>query len=251
MEKSTLTSLRNAFSKKSMSVIFVSTFIIVGFCTYAQNFRKEPYLLYPDSNTEMYVIWQLDASASCSTEWNTIKNAADIYIQDGVFTTFRGFEWSHNTHGHVTILNTDDYCTRTSIPTFTQHMPWINAHDCAAFLNHTGLQNVTGEEFGHFTDTPSDKVVGMELWNKTDNFPMYYYADGYCSGDGNLSWIDEGNTRGWKIDAGDSEDNHNGTFGIWTNSRMKILSNSLTRTDIYEKITQTLERFFTHSNFID
>jgi hypothetical protein len=106
-----------------------------------------------------------------ASEWTTIKNFAESYNQDGVSTTFWGFEWSHNTHGHVTIIDTDDYWTRTSVPTFTQHLPWLEARDCAAFFNHPGRQDDTGQEFGHFTDAHCDKVVGIKLWNKADDFP--------------------------------------------------------------------------------
>jgi len=182
------------------------------------------------------------AGAINETEWATTKTVADNYNLDGFFTTFWGFEWSHNTLGHVTIINTDDYCTEESVPTFPGLLSWLNSRECAAFLNHPGRQNSTGTEFDHFANTPSDKIVGMELWNKGDNYNMYYYNDGYIANDGNLGFFDEAIVNDWKIGAGGSEDNHTGDWGTRTNYRMAVLAASLTRTDLFEAIKN--KRFF-------
>ena len=178
-----------------------------------------------------------------STEWETIKNTAESYNEDGVFTSFWGFEWSHSTQGHVTVINTEDYCTTGTEPNFSDLLSWINSHDCAAFFNHPGRQNSNGQEFGQFLDTPSEKFVGMELWNKADVFDVYYYNDGYYSSDGNLSYFDEALTRDWKIGAGGSEDNHTSDWGTRTDNRLAVLSNALTRSAIYDALQN--KRFFT------
>ncbi|WP_167619886.1 CehA/McbA family metallohydrolase [Maribellus sediminis] len=183
------------------------------------------------------------ASAIGSTEWTTIKNAANTYNEDGVFVAFWGFEWSHSTQGHVTIINTDDYCTTNSEPNFSNLLSWVNSRECAAFFNHPGRQNSTDQEFGQFLNTPSEKFVGMELWNKTDIFNVYYYNDGYYSSDGNLGYFDEALIRDWKIGAGGSEDNHTADWGTRTDNRLAVLANSLTRADIYDAIKN--KRFFT------
>ena len=174
---------------------------------------------------------QIDAS-----EWTTTKTVADSYNQDGIFTTFWGFEWSHSTHGHVTVINTDDYCDIDSEPNFSDLLSWVNAHECAAFFNHPGRQNSSDEEFGQFLDTPSDKFVGMELWNKNDLYTTYYYNDGYYTPDGNLGYFDEALTRDWKIGAGGSEDNHEATWGTFNDCNLAVLANNLTRADIYDAI---------------
>ena len=45
-----------------------------------------------------------------SSEWTTIKNAANNANLDGIFTAFYGFEWSSFwSYGHVAVINTDDY----------------------------------------------------------------------------------------------------------------------------------------------
>lgn len=168
-----------------------------------------------------------------AADWTAMKSAANTYNQDGIFTAFWGFEWTESVLGHVAIINSTDYIT-TAAPqnTFAGLCSWLNNNECVAFFNHPGRQNSTGHEFEHFTTTPTDKIVGMELWNKTDRFNVYYYTDGYFSGDGNLSWYDEALTRGWKIGAAGSEDNHSGTWGTMTPSKLAILSAALTRTEL-------------------
>jgi PKD repeat protein len=170
-----------------------------------------------------------------ASEWTAIKAAADQYNQDGVFTALWGFEWtSSSTYGHVAVLNTTDYCT-TATPqnTFSALCAWLNSRECVAFFNHPGREDDTGNEFSHFSTTPSDKIVGMELWNKSDPFSMYYYNDGYYTNDGSKGYYDEAITRSWKIGASGSEDNHSANWGNYCNYRLAVLANANTRADIY------------------
>lgn len=170
-----------------------------------------------------------------STEWDAIKAAANTYNQDGSFAAFWGFEWSSSgSYGHVAVINTEDYCTTASpTNTFTALCDWLNTRECVAFFNHPGRENSSGNEFNHFSTTPSTKLVGMELWNKTDGFTDYYYNDGYYAGDGNKGYFDEAITRNWKIGASGSEDNHWASWGNYCNYRLAVLANAKTRSDIY------------------
>ncbi|GEM_PF-1230183 len=181
---------------------------------------------------------QIDAG-----EWTATKSVADSYNEEGLFVAFRGFEWSHNTLGHVTIVNSEEYCDRNDVTTFGGLLSWLSTRECVAFFNHPGRQNSTGQEFDHFSDLPSEKFVGMELWNKGDAFNVYYYNDGYYSNDGNLGFYDEALMRDWKIGAGGSEDNHSGDWGTRENYRMAVLASDLTRTSIYDAFKN--KRFFT------
>jgi hypothetical protein len=179
-----------------------------------------------------------------ATEWTAMKTAADKYNQDNVFTAFRGFEWTENVRGHVAVINSDNYITTASPnSTFPDLCNWLNANECVAFFNHPGRNNSTGVEFDHFATTPTSKIVGMELWNKTDRFNVYYYTDGYYPSDGNLSWFDEALARGWKIGAAGSEDNHAATWGTMTQSKLAVLATANTRTTIMDALKA--RRFFT------
>ena len=179
-----------------------------------------------------------------STEWTTVKNAANKYNADGVFTTFYGFEWSSTNYGHVSVINTSDYCSFLSLSTdnFTELLSWVNARNAIAFFNHPGWAWWSFQEFNHFTNTPSAKFVGMELWNDTDGFGTYYYNDGFYRYDGGKGYFDEALSRGWKIGAAGSDDNHVSTWGTRTPWRLGVLAENLTRTDILDALIA--RRFF-------
>jgi hypothetical protein len=170
-------------------------------------------------------------------EWIATKAAADAYNEPGVFTSFRGFEWSNPTFGHVTVMNSDDYCTTVSpINTFVELCDWLNNRECIAFFNHPGYTNDEGMEFSHFATSPNNKFIGMELWTMDLDFRTYYYNDGYYSNDGNKGYYDEALIRNWKIGALGSEDNHYGTWGNLNDHRMAILANANTREEIYSAL---------------
>lgn len=176
-------------------------------------------------------------------EWAAMKSAANKYNEEGVFTAFWGFEWTENVQGHVAVINSENYIT-TAAPynSFAGLCSWLNSNECVAFFNHPGRNNSTGLEFSHFSTTPTDKIVGMELWNKTDRFNVYYYTDGYYSGDGNLGWYDEALSRGWKIGASGSEDNHSVTWGTMTESKLAVLASANNRVEIMNALKA--RRFF-------
>jgi subtilisin family serine protease len=180
-----------------------------------------------------------------SNGWNSIKAAANAYNQDGVFATLWGFEWSSNGNwGHIAVINTPDYCTSvdSATDTFDELVSWLATRDGIAFFNHPGREDDNHREFNHFNSQPSDKFVGIELFNKSDGFSVYYYNDGYYSNDGNKSYYDEALERGWDIGASGSEDNHDGTWGTQTDYRMAVLAEAKTRTAIYNAIKE--RRFF-------
>jgi len=146
-------------------------------------------------------------------EWDSIKSVADKYNEDGVFTTFRGFEYE-SIGGDLTIINTDDYST-VSDPL----CPWLDTQNGIAFINHP-----YGVHYALFDNSPPcERIVGMELFNKTDAFNMYYYPVNYFA---------DANLRGWKIGASGSDDNHKGTWGTRTDWRMAILSKHLSRPEL-------------------
>ncbi|MFC2116273.1 Ig-like domain-containing protein [Bacteroidota bacterium] len=164
-------------------------------------------------------------------EWAAIKAASDKYNEDSVFTAFWGFEWSGA--GDVSVFNTDDYTTISNDPsgTFVELCAWLDARDCVAFFNHPGRGGSV--HFNGFATPPCYKIVGMELFNKALAYDVYYYNDGFYPNDGNLSPFAEANIRGWRIGASGGDDNHGGTWGTRTDYRMAILSEHLTRPELY------------------
>lgn len=184
-------------------------------------------------------------------EWTTTLVEADNYNQENVFTTFRGFEWTSGTLGHVTVVNTPSFITTSSpYETFGKLCAWLETQDCIAFFNHPGYYNSTGLEFSHFSGVPvTEKIVGMEFWNKTDGFSKFYYntsngtsVAGYYAGDG-MAFYDEALQRGWKIGAQGSEDNHVASWGNLTNYKTAVLATANTRTDLLD--AYKARRFYT------
>ncbi len=57
----------------------------------AQVLRKGPYLVYPNANTRMQILWQLDATAACRLEWGT-----DPSYGASVTTTEYGKDHQHS-----------------------------------------------------------------------------------------------------------------------------------------------------------
>jgi hypothetical protein len=179
-----------------------------------------------------------------AAEWLLIKNTANLYNQDGVFAAFYGFEWTtYFSYGHVTVVNTEDYCSNSS-PTnnFDGLLNWLNARNGIAFFNHPGWETLAYTEFDHFTDPPSPKFVGMELWNDHDGFSKYYYNNGYYSSDGNKGYFDEALIRKWKIGAAGGDDNHTATWGTATPFRMGVLAPVKTRAELLNALLA--RRFF-------
>lgn len=170
------------------------------------------------------------------SEWEAMKLAADKFNKAGEFATFCGFEWSGE--GHVAVINSEGYCSRRAKPTdsFSGLLDWMKKNECVAFFNHPGREDEAHNEFNHFTDNPSNKFVGMELWNGRNEFSRYYYNDGFFPNDGKKSFYDEANSRGWKIGASGSEDNHRGDHGRYTDKRLAILADTLTREALYEAL---------------
>jgi hypothetical protein len=196
--------------------------------TYARNTAHLDFFGLSDHSTSL-----------TSAQWTEIRTQANAFNQDGVFTTFFGFEWSSFAgYGHVTVFNTVDYCPANP-PTLSlpDLLIWLLARPAGlAYFNHPGEEETNGIEFDHFSIPPSDQVIGIELWNRDRGFSKFYYNDGYYSGDNNKSYIDEANNRGWRLGALGSDDNHTGTWGTDVPYRMAILSNNLTRSDLLSAI---------------
>jgi hypothetical protein len=68
------------------SILWI-VFILMGFGAFGKSVyastRKAPYLIYPGSNTEMEVLWQLTTTDTCNIAWGT-----DVAYDDGNLQTF-------------------------------------------------------------------------------------------------------------------------------------------------------------------
>lgn len=165
-------------------------------------------------------------------KWLMMKTAADKSNEDDCFVALWGFEWTSSWYGHCTITATEDYSTATNEDTknFADLCRWLSVRNGIAFVNHP--TSLTLDVYEQFDEVPTDKMVGIELWNKWSDFSVYYYNDGLIMDDNLKGYYDELLTRGWKIGALGSDDNHGATWGTRTDFRMAILASRLTRDTI-------------------
>jgi len=174
-------------------------------------------------------------------KYNSLMETANTFNQDVQddeeerFVTFWGFEWTSDDtswggpatllgKGHITIINSPNFCKATGENTndLNELVDWMSTRDCIAFFNHPGQY---GYDFDKFLFNSSDKIVGMELWNRDDD----YYDTNYY---GNGSW-NNALGKGWYIGASGSEDNHVDNWGTLTEWRMAVLAEEKTRESIY------------------
>jgi hypothetical protein len=171
-------------------------------------------------------------------EYKLLKETANQANSQN-FVTFWGFEWTSDDtswggpatllgKGHITIINSPDHCEADEPPTndlngLVEWMSDSTRDDCIAFFNHPGQY---GYDFDKFLFNYSDKIVGMELWNRDDD----YYDTNYY---GNGSWNDALG-KGWYIGAAGSQDNHDADWGTLNEWRMAVLAQEKTRESIYD-----------------
>ncbi|HPS56873.1 MAG TPA: CehA/McbA family metallohydrolase [Spirochaetota bacterium] len=170
-----------------------------------------------------------------SREWADLNAAAELFNEDNSFIALRGFEWSSTSnYGHVSIIETADFVRSddTAADTFNELCAWLSGTNGIAFFNHPGREDDNSTEFSHFTTAPVINFAGMELWNRNDGFSIYYYNDGYVSGDGGMGFYDEALQHGWHIGASGSGDDHRAAWGTAQKFRLAVLAHAKTRDDI-------------------
>jgi len=172
-----------------------------------------------------------------ASEYQALKDAADRHNRDGEFVAFWGFEWTSDLYekgspgmpstllgkGHVTVVNSPDHCEADEEPTndLGELAAWLDKREAVAFFNHPGQY---GTDFDHFNFTRTDRIVGMELWNRSKD----YYGDG--------RWYNDALGKGWRIGAAGSQDNHGANWGTENEWRMVVLAPAKTRAAIYAAI---------------
>lgn len=157
-------------------------------------------------------------------DWDKIHNAANAESRPD-FVTFVGYEWTSdsagwdydNDHpgynlGHFTVVGTPAWCNceDPECDTLDEFVSWLDEQpQGVAIFNHPGSYDGS---FGQFDFNHSDRIVGMELWNRNKD---YYSGSGYDPNDG-MGFFDEALLKGWHIGAGGGQDNHGSDFGVST-----------------------------------
>jgi hypothetical protein len=73
-------------------------------------------------------------------KWRQLGQLTDEAEHSGVYTSLRGFEWSHSHLGHVNIWGTDDFLGSGGIETMQPVYDWLRESGGLASFNHPGRQ---------------------------------------------------------------------------------------------------------------
>src|SRR5450830_1869126 len=171
-----------------------------------------------------------------STEWATLKAAAEANNAAGTFVAIAGFEmtWSGGP-GHINTFNTVGYDTRThTAMTLTAYYAQLAQYpQSISQLNHPGTTFGTFDDFGHWT-AEADAVVDLvEVGNgegpvhQAGYFPSYQYYQMALD-------------KGWHVAPSNNQDNHKGNWMFANDARTVVLAPELTRDAIFEAIRQKL-----------
>ncbi|QZY28834.1 CehA/McbA family metallohydrolase [Nocardioides coralli] len=121
--------------------------------------------------------------------WDRTAAYADAADVDGAFTAVRGFEWSHPLLGHMNVWFSEHYTDVVQSGLMAPFLEWLRREpglvldgggDGIAGFNHPGREPGRFEEF-RFDPRLRDRVVSLEMFNRTDDYLFEGYADGRSS----------------------------------------------------------------------
>lgn len=178
-----------------------------------------------------------------SKDWRRIQKTADEFNEDGSFVAFPGYEWTSDStssqrdglnQGHLTVVGTYDFCSAAEdCRTLDQFVKWLDRQKRGiAIMNHPGEYGAT---FDFFNFRHSNKIVGIELWNRNKDYFSEYGYEGH-------GFYDEALKKGWHVGAGGGQDNHDKSWGTQNPFRHAVLATSKTRASIFEALES--RRFF-------
>ena len=121
--------------------------------------------------------------------WARTREYADAANADGAFTAIRGFEWSEPLLGHVNVWFSEHYVDVLQAGVMAPLLEWLRREpglvldggaDGIAGFNHPGREPGRFEEF-RFDPRMRDRMVSLEMFNRTDDYLFEGYADGRSS----------------------------------------------------------------------
>lgn len=171
---------------------------------------------------------------------NSMKNACNSLVQKECENTSETCEWSnemgclewvpgHN-YGHFTVVGTPSWCNaeQESCDTLEDFEEWLDSQPSGvAIFNHPGQYR--SNAWNQFKFPKTDRIVGMELWNRDKDYYTQKASDGEY-------YYDDALRKGWRIGAGGGQDNHSDNWGIRNRHRMAILATELSRSGIMEAL---------------
>jgi hypothetical protein len=122
----------------------------------------------------------LNFGSITSREWDRAGELADAADDPGRYTAIRGFEWSHPVLGHANVWFTDDYVDLLGAIGMSRFFDWLAERGGVASFNHPGREPKRFNDFG-FTAAARDQLVGLEMFNRGDDYLFARWHDGQDS----------------------------------------------------------------------
>jgi hypothetical protein len=116
--------------------------------------------------------------------WQELQGLAEAANQAGEFVAIRGFEWSHPALGHICVWDSPKWTAPTSPSSrdLFRFYDWLETEEAGGALtsfNHPGSRG-TVLRFGDFVLRAPlrSRMVGLEMFNKTDDYLFAVTHDG-------------------------------------------------------------------------
>ena len=179
---------------------------------------------------EFLIIWPWQ------NKWQRLLDAAEAANDPGCYVALWGFEWSNPVLGHINVINTTDFTHTISTFKITRLYDWLIQRP-AGFgrFNHPGDYDFIRLEHLHLKPYPAavGQMVGIENFNGTEGFDVYYYSGSWWSFIP-FSYWDVGNLRKWYLGSLGGQDNHSEDWGFRNEFRTAVLAEDLTRESVVD-----------------
>ena len=153
------------------------------------------------------------------TEWDSTEAMAESATIPGRFLAIRGFEWTNNNVGHISVWFSRDYTGVGHTPTLGGFYTWLSQRDSLiGQFNHPGrTPNMDFDTFAY--DPAGDSNMGACEMQNTSQARYYTVA------------LDSG----WHVGATAGQDNHDRSWGD-SSQLTGIWADTLTRKAIYDAL---------------
>ena len=117
-------------------------------------------------------------------DWQLARELADAGDEHGRFVAIRGFEWSHPLLGHVNVWDSPGFTYprwpgARDMRRFWDWMQTDTAGEALASFNHPGGRGTVLRFAGFsFQEALRPRLVGLEMFNKTDDYLLEVDAGG-------------------------------------------------------------------------
>lgn len=158
-------------------------------------------------------------------EWADIFTRAEEATVNETFVGLRGFEWTHKTVGHLTVLGIQNYVSRddSNYDTLEEFYAWlVSREDAVAQFNHP-FYDSDFEDFAY--SAPADgKIIALEVGNGSD--PYYTFEEAYL----------RALYTGWHVGPANNGDTETPDWGADTPHRTGVLAPNLTKSDLLQAL---------------